>query len=577
MRRSRRYDLANVPRPLQDRGEREPDIKKKRPDLRSKTVAAIRPRVRAAGPLGDDTETMSVESTILFVAETSESHRAAANALARELGYHVIMAARDAEAAEVIGNAPVGLVLADIETAGLDVVAFLLRLRFTHPDLVRILVVGAESGFLLRSALDRTAAYQYLTKPLEPEQTCLVVRRALETRELARRHRLLVRELRIGEDSPILHDGASSHGSAVAARPDHEFGAIEASAPRANSKAGRSKPAHAGAGEAFHFERLVYASEAMAELCDLAREAAWTDLPILIEGETGTGKELLAHGLHSHSRRGASPLMVQNCGGIRDELLHSELFGHKRGAFTGAISDRLGLFRAADGGTVFLDEISEVSPAFQVSLLRFLQEGEVKPLGSDRMLHADVRIIAASNKPLKPLVEAGRFREDLYFRLKGFDLEVPPLRARPADIPVLAEFFVRKHGGLLGNRVTGLTAEVLEIFKAYRFPGNVRELENEVRRMMALARDGDMLTRRHLSAPLAALHPASRQDPPGPANAGSTLKEMVERLEGQLVGRVLEKHSWNQSKAARELGLSRVGLANKIRRYALSDDPTRTR
>jgi two-component system response regulator HupR/HoxA len=400
-----------------------------------------------------------------------------------------------------------------------------------------VLLIGNEANIQLNDALARSAAYQYLTKPLHPEQTCLVVKRALETRELARRHRHLVRELKIDGDSHFLHGKAETVAK----------------------------------GEARYFERLVYTSEAMSELCGLAREAARTDLPILIEGETGTGKELLARAVHFHSRRSSSPLMVQNCGGIRDELLHSELFGHKRGSFTGAVSDRLGLFRAADGGTVFLDEISEISPSFQVSLLRFLQEGEVKPLGSDQMLHANVRIIAASNKPLRQLVKAGQFREDLYFRLKGFDLEVPPLRTRPDDIPVLTEFFVRKHGNLLGNRVLGLSNDVLNILKAYNFPGNVRELENEVRRMVALAKDGEYLTRRHLSPALAKLRVSPSNDRLGLPAEGKTLKEMVESLEGQLVLKVLEKSRWNQSKAARELGLSRVGLANKIRRYALTE------
>ncbi len=483
---------------------------------------------------------MSIESTILFVADACPRLRAAAEALTREPDYRVIMAARGDEAADVLNDAHVDLILADVEAGDSDIVAFLSRLRFTHPHLVRILLVDNEAGQRLNEALARTAAYQYLTKPLQAEQACLVVKRALETGELARRHRRLVRELKIGDDSTFL----------------------------------QSKPDGVARAETSHFERLVYASEAMAELCSLAREVARTDLPVLIEGETGTGKELLARAMHFHSCRSSSPLMVQNCGGVRDELLHSELFGHKRGAFTGAVSDRLGLFRAADGGTVFLDEISEVSPSFQVSLLRFLQEGEVKPLGCDKTMHANVRIIAASNKPLKQLVRAGQFREDLYFRLKGFDLEVPPLRARPADIPVLTEFFVRKHGGLLSNRVLGVSNDVIEIFKSYRFPGNVRELENEVRRMVALAKDGEYLTRRHLSPALAALRGAARDRLVLKAD-GRTLKEMVESLEGQLVRQALEKCRWNQSKAARELGLSRVGLANKIRRYALTEGATR--
>ncbi len=494
-----------------------------------------------------------MDSTILFIAEASAALGPAADLLARELGYRIVLVAREAEAADIIAGGEVDLVLADVERPGFDTIAFLLRLRFTHPDIMRILVVGTHCDIALREALARSAAYQYLTKPLQPEQCCLVVRRALETRELSRRHRRLVRELKLSSESPILHTAE----------------------PRRIDRAGaRHEPETTRSVEPLHFEKLVYASRAMAELCDLAREAARTDLPVLIEGETGTGKELLARGVHFHSRRRASPLMVQNCGGIRDEVLQSELFGHKRGAFTGAISDRLGLFRAADGGTVFLDEISEVSPAFQVSLLRFLQEGEVKPMGSDRTLYADVRVIAASNKPLKRLVAEGRFREDLYFRLKGFDLEVPPLRARPDDIPVLADFFLRKHGELLGHRAARLSDEVIASFKAHRFPGNVRELENEIRRMIAVAKNGEILAPRHFSAAFAATPAPEAGDRLG--GPGETLKAMVERLEGELVGRVLEKHRWNQSKAARELGLSRVGLANKIRRYALSENSPRT-
>ena len=225
-------------------------------------------------------------------------------------------------------------------------------------------------------------------------------------------------------------------------------------------------PLHA---ESQRFEKLVYVSEKLTDLCDLARKAARTELPILIQGETGTGKELLARAIHYNSSRHTSPLMVQNCGGMSDELLQSELFGHKRGAYTGAISDRLGLFRAGDGGTVFLDEISEVSPSFQVSLLRFLQEGEVKPLGSDKTETSNVRIIAASNRPLRALVAAGKFRQDLYFRLKGFELEVPPLRDRPDDIPALAEFFAAKHSNAIGRKILGISASALEKFAGIRF------------------------------------------------------------------------------------------------------------
>ncbi len=444
----------------------------------------------------------------------------------------------------VRGDGPSGLRLAEETTVDLvfveerlgteDGVAVLQRFRLAHPTIVRILVREADSLGGLGPALERAAIYQTTRKPLDPQQIGLLVRRALETRELARRHRLLSRELKLHGDWPSL-----------ALAPD----------PRQTYQ---------------HFDKLVYASERMAAVCQLAREAAATDLPILIQGETGTGKELLARAIHHHSRRNDSPLLVQNCGGIPDELLQSELFGHVRGAFTGAVADRTGLFRAADGGTVFLDEISDVSPAFQVSLLRFLQFGEVKPLGSDRVQACDVRVIAATNRPLRELVREGRFRKDLYYRLKGFEITIPPLRERREDIPVLAEFFLAKYSQSLGKRILGIARDVLEVLRAYPFPGNVRELENEVRRMVALTPDGSYITRRVLSPELAQIRPLESGRTLLTELEGRTLKEKVESLERRLVLETLERHRWNQSRAAAALGLSRVGLANKIRRYGLA-------
>ena len=419
----------------------------------------------------------------------------------------------------------------DAEAAGLG---FLANLRVSHPEVVRVYLAPSGAD-LPEQPLAQAAIYQFLRKPLDPAQLGLVIERALETRELARRHRILSREFKISGDT-----------FALAARKNPVF--------RTESQ---------------RFEKLVYVSEQMAELCDLARQAARTELPILIQGETGTGKELLARAVHYNSSRKGSPLLVQNCGGVPDELLQSELFGHKRGAFTGAIADRLGLFRAADGGTVFLDEISDVSPSFQVSLLRFLQEGEVKPLGSDKVTHCNVRIIAAANRSLKDLVARGQFRQDLYFRLKGFEFEVPPLRARPDDIAPLAEFFAAKHADAIGRKILGISANAVEKLVLCEFPGNVRELENEIRRMVALTADGEYVTTRHMSpALLASIDLAKREARPFRASSG-TLKQQVESLEKDVVARALVRNHWNQSRAATELGLSRVGLANKIKRYNL--------
>jgi two-component system, NtrC family, response regulator HupR/HoxA len=476
--------------------------------------------------------------TVLIVSRRGADWCATRDILFDEYGYRVLTASSSAEASAALSDVHVDLVIAENGDND-DGLALITGLRVSHPDVIRVLALDADAK-MTQKTMFPAAIYQLLRRPLDPVQIGLVVKRGLETRELARRHRLLSREFKFSGDSSLFND---RHGL-----------------PRRV--------------ESQRFEKLVYVSEKMVELCDLARKAARTELPILIQGETGTGKELLARAIHYNSSRSASPLMVQNCGGLPDELLQSELFGHKRGAYTGAISDRLGLFRAADGGTVFLDEITEISPSFQVSLLRFLQEGEVKPLGSDKTESCNVRIIAASNRSMKQLVANGKFRQDLYFRIRGFAFEVPPLRERPVDIPALAEFFAAKHADAIGRKILGISACVIDKLVTFDFPGNIRELETEIRRMVALAADGEYLTTQNMSPSLGSLPPRKPASPwKGFAPNGATLKDKVEDLEKHVLGEALARHRWNQSRAAAELGLSRVGLANKIKRYGL-DQPS---
>ena len=449
--------------------------------------------------------------------------------------YRVLQADLPEVALEMVEDSHADLLLCEQDLPGTTGRAFLRSCRVRFPEVVRIITGDMDETELVR-AINEGAVYAFVRRPWLAPQLELEVRRALENRELAYRHRHLSRKLKFTEDI------------------------IE----RAARESERRDDGHTV------FHKLLYCSPSMTDLCNLARKAAATNLPVLIQGETGTGKELLARAIHENSERRDQPLMVQNCGGMSDELLHSELFGHKRGAFTGAVSDRLGLFPAANGGTVFLDEISEISPAFQVSLLRFLQEGEVKPLGSDRVQHCDVRIIAASNRPLGDLVSEGRFRQDLYFRLNGFLLTIPPLRERLDDIPVLAEYLACKYGESINRRILGIAPEVLERLKAYHWPGNVRELENEMKRMVALADNGEYLTASALSPHLASLKPSRANCSSCLELKGETLKEKVEYVETELVREALQRHRWNQSRAAAELGISRVGLANKIRRYGLN-------
>lgn len=475
--------------------------------------------------------------TVLIVARSGPGWADITDILSNEYDYRVLSADTLDDAMTALSNAHVDIALVEYGIAGVGL-KFLVDLRISHPDVVRILALNAENDVDHRE-MAPAGIYQLIRKPLDAKQIGLMVERGLESRELARRHRLLTREFKFPADPTGIH---ARFGMPL--RPESQ-----------------------------RFEKLVYVSEKLHDLCEIARKAARTELPILVQGETGTGKELLARAIHYNSSRRDSPLLIQNCGGMSDELLQSELFGHKRGAFTGAVSDRLGLFRAADGGTVFLDEISEVSPSFQVSLLRFLQEGEVKPLGSDKVLTSNVRVISASNRSLRALVAAGQFRQDLYFRLRGFELEVPPLRERPDDVPVLAEFFAAKHSDAMGRKVLGISAAVLEKLAGFDFPGNVRELENEIRRIVSLTDDGEYLTTKHMSPAILAAPPRQRfTGKGGYVLQGATLKDKVECLEKQVLSEVLTRHRWNQSRAANELGLSRVGLANKIKRYSL-DEP----
>jgi two-component system, NtrC family, response regulator HupR/HoxA len=444
--------------------------------------------------------------------------------------YRVLTAASGAAALEILRAEESDLVLCDQVLPDMTGVEFFSQIRVANPEAIRVLLTECRDPDEVIRSINEAAVYQIISKAWQSDQLRLLIRRALESRELARLHRYLSRELKFADEVLRQQNGKMTTQLQ----------------------------------SAYEFDKLVFASDSMIEVCNLARQAAATDLPVLIQGETGTGKELMARAVHFFSGRNKYPFLAQNCAALPDELLHSELFGHKRGAFTGAIGDRLGLFAAADGGTVFLDEIGDVSQAFQVSLLRLLQDGEVKPLGSQVTKHTNVRIIAATNQRLKELVEQNRFRRDLYFRLRGFELNLPPLRERVEDIPILAEHAATKYAKSINRRIAGVSAEALRRLRAHPFPGNVRELENEVRRMVALAADGEFLSLKHMSPEFARLNPENggRARMPGFLNGRATLKAKVEALEAQLVSEALLRHKWNHSRAAVELGISRVGLAN---------------
>ena len=290
---------------------------------------------------------------------------------------------------------------------------------------------------------------------------------------------------------------------------------------------------------------------------------------VLVHGESGTGKELIARAIHFRGPRAKKPFVVQNCSAFNDNLLESALFGHVRGSFTGAVKDQKGLFEVADGGTFFLDEIGDMSPALQVKLLRVLQEGTFTPIGATRPVKVDVRIIAASHKDLGAMVARGEFREDLFYRVNVLKLSVPPLRERMDDLPVLIEHFRAKHknGDKEAPRLAPATVEVM---RAYQWPGNIRELENEIERLVVLGVDQQdigpsLLSPRIRDAGDRPLVQATRRA----ARAGRTLREVVERVEAEVIGQGLIRTRWNKSQLAKELGISRSNLIQKCNNYGL--------
>jgi two-component system, NtrC family, response regulator HupR/HoxA len=478
--------------------------------------------------------TAAQDFSLLLVGNDLLADRTLQRHLARQ--YQVRHAAGAADLERLIARQAPDVVLCEQQLADARGVDVLKSMRVDHPNAVRILALSNARRDEMMRAINDAAVYQVVSPPIEPEQLALLIKRALESRELSRIHRYLSRELKFA-DAVIRRENESMTRALQ---------------------------------ESYQFDKLVFASEKMADVCNLARKAAATDLPVLLIGETGTGKELLAKAIHLFSDRHQQIFLAQNCGAIAPDLLLSELFGHKRGAFSGAISDRLGLFVAADNGTVFLDEISDISPAVQVSLLRFLQDGEVKAIGSDRTKPTNVRIVAASNRPIRQLVEEGSFRRDLYYRLKGFEVTIPPLRDRPDDIPVLTDYLVKKYSEVFGRKIPGVASQALQKLRAYGFPGNVRELENEIRRMVATVENGEFITTQHLSTEIARARPrVDRAQNNAVSLDGRSLKERVEQLEVALVRAALERHRWNHTRAADELGLSRVGLSNKLKRYGI--------
>jgi DNA-binding NtrC family response regulator len=453
---------------------------------------------------------MSGGKTLLLI-DDDDSLRRVAEYMLNEEGYEVLTAGGGVEGFDLFQRHPVDLVLTDVRMPDMDGVDLLARLKAVQPDLPVILITAHGS---IASAVEamKLGAFDYLTKPFDRERLRATVRKALDMAALASENRQLRQII----------------------------------------------------AERFSFASMIAGSRAMHAVTDTAARVAQTDTTVLLEGESGTGKELLAKAIHFHSARARGPFVTINCGAIPEQLLESELFGHRRGSFTGAVADKKGRLETADRGTVFLDEIGDLPAALQVKILRVLQEHEIDKLGDQRPIKVDVRVIAATNRDLEKMVADGSFRDDLYYRLAVVPIRMPPLRERTDDIPLLVDHLLGKHVERLGRSRPEVDKAVYAAFNRYGWPGNIRELENVLERALVLDRDGrlgpDDLPDRLRSAEqqLGTL----RLELPDDGIA-------LEDVEKELLLAALEKHNWNQTRAAAYLKITRSTLLYRMEKFGI--------
>ena len=450
----------------------------------------------------------------ILVVDDDHAHLTMLTAMLQSWGYDIDTADDGAGAVERVRQRAYDAILTDVRMAEVDGIEALRRIKAYNPCLPVLIMTAYSSVDTAVDAL-KAGAFDYLHKPLDFD------------------------ELRRGLERALEHGGLRRGGSA----------------PRAGDDSGVDAPAG-----------MIGASEAMGEVFAMIRAVAPSEASVLILGESGTGKELVARALHEGSPRAARRLVTVNCAALAESLLESELFGHEKGAFTGAQRQRDGLFVQADGGTLFLDEIGEMPLALQAKLLRALQQGEVQRLGSDRPVRVDVRVLAATNRDLEAEVREGNFREDLYYRLNVIALRVPPLRERPGDIPPLARHFLARFAQRNRKGVRGFSPRAMDLMLRHDWPGNVRELENAVERAVILA-PGETVTELDLPAGLRAEGSSG-----APAHGGeprSDAPQSLEDAEREAIARTLEQVGNNKSEAARVLGVTRVTLRSKMKKFGL--------
>ena len=429
-------------------------------------------------------------------------------------GYSVSVAANGAAGIQAAKDAPIQIVVTDLQLPDIDGLAIIDRLARLDAKIIPIMMTGFGTIETAVRAM-KSGAFDFITKPFDPETVVVVMRKAVEFHRLRQENHLLRKAVR----------------------------------------------------EQYQLEQLVGVSEPIKQVLDFVRKVADSDSTVMIQGESGTGKELVARMLHFNSLRRDRPLVPVNCGAIPENLLESELFGHEKGAFTGATHTRMGRFELANGGTIFLDEIGEMSLPLQVKLLRVLQERAFERVGGNRTIQVDVRIVAATNQDLESLVEEKRFRQDLFYRLHVIPIVIPPLRERRSDIPLLIDHFLARFNQTKHTAISGIDPDALRLLANYDWPGNIRELENMVERLVVLKKQGGLsvsdlpekISRKQAAPELTEQFIRFSED-------GINLSREVEQYEKHLIVEALRKANGVTTKAAQLLQLNRTTLVEKLKR-----------
>ncbi len=451
---------------------------------------------------------------ILVVDDDPGVHESFQAALAG--AYDLVFASSGDEALATLASKDVNLVLLDVRMPGMDGIEVLRRIRELN-DAAEVIVVTAVHSLKTAVEAIKLGAFDYVTKPFDVHEILALIKRVVEKQELVKE---------------VLY---------LRAEVDRE---------------------HA-------FDNLIGKSPRMQEIYDLIDRVADNNATILLQGESGTGKEVLARTIHLRGKRAGRPFVAVNCAAIPSELLESELFGHQKGAFTGAIQTKIGKFELANGGTLFLDEIGSMRLDLQAKILRALQQREIERVGGTRTLKIDLRVIAATNRDLRRAVDDGTFREDLYYRLNVVPIVLPPLRNRREDIDLLVDHFLTKYNRAFNRQVRGFSADALRALKEYDWPGNIRELENITERAVALAR-GEVISSKELPLEISLF---GREIEEG-HKEGLALREARRRFEAQYILSVLERVHWSQNDAARLLGLHRNTLSWKLQSLGIPDQPS---